>query len=219
MRRILDLTFSALGIVILSPLLFPIALILKFTGEGEVFYFQTRVGINGKNFNLLKFATMMKNSSSIGAGVITVKDDPRVLPLGKILRKTKINELPQLWNILVGDMSLVGPRPMVPDTFANYPRDAQKILNTVKPGLTGIGSIIFRDEEKLLDGKKDSKVFYDENITPHKAVLEIWFVNNNSLLLYFKIIFITVWVVAFPQSNISHLVFKGIPKLPEVLKI
>lgn len=219
MQRILDLTFSGLAIVMLIPLLIPIILALKFTGEGEILYFQARVGINGKTFNLYKFATMMKNSSNIGTGDITIKNDPRVLPFGKILRKTKINELPQLWNILAGDMSLVGPRPMVPETFANYPEDAQEILNTVKPGLSGIGSIIFRDEEKLLDGRKNAKLFYDENITPHKADLEIWFVNNNSLWLYFKIIFITGWIVAFPQSKISHLGFKGIPNLPDVLKI
>jgi lipopolysaccharide/colanic/teichoic acid biosynthesis glycosyltransferase len=219
MQRILDVIFAGLGMLFLSPLLLPIAFILKATGEGEVFYIQTRIGKNGSLFGLLKFATMLKDSPNIGSGEITIHNDPRVLPLGKFLRKSKINELPQLWNILIGDMSVVGPRPMVPNTYANYPAEAQEILNTVRPGLTGIGSIIFRDEERLLDGRDDPIGFYNENITPYKSDLEIWFVQNNSLWLYIKAIFVTAWVVIFPASKIADSAFKGIPGLPESLKI
>ena len=219
MQRILDCFFSGLGMLLISPLLFPIACILKITGEGEVFYIQTRVGKNGSPFGLFKFATMLKDSPNIGSGEITINNDPRVLPLGKFLRKSKINELPQLWNILIGDMSVVGPRPMVPNTYANYPAEAQEILNTVRPGLTGIGSIIFRDEERLLDGREDPIGFYNENITPYKSELEIWFVQNNSLWLYIKAIFVTAWVVIFPASKIADIAFSGIPRLPESLKI
>jgi lipopolysaccharide/colanic/teichoic acid biosynthesis glycosyltransferase len=129
MQRILDVIFAGLGMLFLSPLLLPIAFILKATGEGEVFYIQTRIGKNGSLFGLLKFATMLKDSPNIGSGEITIHNDPRVLPLGKFLRKSKINELPQLWNILIGDMSVVGPRPMVPNKYANYPAEAQEILN------------------------------------------------------------------------------------------
>ena len=128
MKRILDIVFSGLGMVLLSPLLLPLACLLKATGEGEVFYIQTRIGKNGSPYGLLKFATMLKDSLNMGSGEITISNDPRVLPLGKLLRKSKINELPQLWNILVGDMSVVGPRPMVPNTYANYPEKAQEIL-------------------------------------------------------------------------------------------
>ena len=219
MQRILDVIFAGLGMLFLSPLLLPIAFILKATGEGEVFYIQTRIGKNGSLFGLLKFATMLKDSPNIGSGEITIHNDPRVLPLGKFLRKSKINELPQLWNILIGDMSVVGPRPMVPNTYANYPAEAQEILNTVRPGLTGIGSIIFRDEERLLDGRDDPIGFYNENITPYKSDLEIWFVQNNSLWLYIKAIFVTAWVVIFPASKIPAIAFSGIPRLPESLKI
>lgn len=219
MQRILDVIFAGLGMLFLSPLLLPIAFILKATGEGEVFYIQTRIGKNGSLFGLLKFATMLKDSPNIGSGEITIHNDPRVLPLGKFLRKSKINELPQLWNILIGDMSVVGPRPMVPNTYANYPAEAQEILNTVRPGLTGIGSIIFRDEERLLDGRDDPIGFYNENITPYKSDLEIWFVQNNSLWLYIKAIFVTAWVVIFPASKIADIAFSGIPRLPESLKI
>ncbi len=219
MQRILDVIFAGLGMLFLSPLLLPIAFILKATGEGEVFYIQTRIGKNGSLFGLLKFATMLKDSPNIGSGEITIHNDPRVLPLGKFLRKSKINELPQLWNILIGDMSVVGPRPMVPNTYANYPAEAQEILNTVRPGLTGVGSIIFRDEERLLDGRDDPIGFYNENITPYKSDLEIWFVQNNSLWLYIKAIFVTAWVVIFPASKIADIAFSGIPRLPESLKI
>jgi lipopolysaccharide/colanic/teichoic acid biosynthesis glycosyltransferase len=219
MQRILDVIFAGLGMLFLSPLLLPIAFILKATGEGEVFYIQTRIGKNGSLFGLLKFATMLKDSPNIGSGEITIHNDPRVLPLGKFLRKSKINELPQLWNILIGDMSVVGPRPMVPNTYANYPAEAQEILNTVRPGLTGVGSIIFRDEERLLDGRDDPIGFYNENITPYKSDLEIWFVQNNSLWLYIKAIFVTAWVVIFPTSKIADRAFIGIPELPESLKI
>ena len=142
MQRVLDFIFSGLAILLLGPFLFPIVCILKATAEGEVFYIQTRIGKHGNPFGLLKFVTMLKNSPNIGSGEITINNDPRVLPFGKFLRKSKINELPQLWNILIGDMSIVGPRPMVPNTYANYPSEAQEILNTVRPGLTGIGSIM-----------------------------------------------------------------------------
>lgn len=218
-QRFLDIFFSVIGLLFLSPFLLPIACILKITGEGEVFYVQTRVGKNGIPFGLIKFATMLKNSPNIGSGEITINNDPRVLPLGKFLRKSKINELPQLWNILFGDMSFVGPRPMVPKTYANYTTVTKKILNTVRPGLTGIGSIIFRNEEKLLDGLENPIDFYNENITPFKSELEIWFVQNNSVLLYLKTIFVTAWVVIFSKSSIASRVFKEIPKLPDNLKI
>ena len=217
MQRLLDIFFAGIAIVVLSPILAPIACVLRITGEGEVFYKQARVGKNGSSFGLIKFATMLKDSPNIGSGEITIKNDSRVLPLGKFLRKSKINELPQLWNIFIGDMSIVGPRPMVPNTYARYPIDAQKILNTVRPGLTGIGSIIFRDEERLLDGREDPVGFYIENITPHKSDLELWFVENNTLWLYIKIIFVTAWVVVFPSSAIVDKAFDGIPSLPASL--
>ncbi len=218
MQRVFDITFSLLAIILLLPLLILVSLILKLSGEGEVFYVQKRVGRSSKTFGVLKFATMLKDSPNIGAGEITLKNDPRVLPFGKILRKTKVNEFPQLINILVGDMSIVGPRPMVPNTFKKYSTNAQTILKTVRPGLTGIGSIIFRDEEKLLENRSDSMSFYIEQIIPYKSELEIWYVNNKSIFLYFKCIFITIWVVLFPNSKSYMHMFKNLPKLPESLK-
>jgi len=218
MHRLLDIIFSFVAMVVLVPFLSPVIMILRFSGEREIFYKQQRVGVNGKEFRLFKFATMLKNSPNIGAGEITLREDPRVLPFGKFLRKTKVNELPQLWNIFSGDMSVVGPRPMVPNTYADYPEVARQKLNTIRPGLTGIGSIIFRDEERYLVDRDDPMEFYRKHIIPYKSNLEIWFVDNNSLWLYLKIIFVTAWVVIFPASKIADRAFNGIPKLPENLK-
>lgn len=217
-QRFIDSLLSSVAITLLSPLLIPVIFILKLTGEGEIFYIQKRIGKNGNEFGLLKFATMLKDSPNIGAGEITIHNDPRVLPFGRILRKTKLNELPQLFNIIKGDMSVVGPRPMVPNTYSNYPKESQIILNTVRPGLTGIGSIFFRDEEKFLMGKTDPMAFYEEHIIPYKSDLEVWYVKNNSIILYVKIILITVWVVIFSQSKIADRAFDKIPERPNALR-
>ncbi len=218
MQRFFDFSISILALIILTPLLIPIFILLKLTGEGEVFYSQERIGLNGETFNLLKFATMLKNSPNMGAGELTLRDDPRVLPIGKFLRKSKINELPQLWNIVVGNMSIVGPRPMVPNTYAEYPQDAQKKLNTVRPGLTGIGSIVFRDEEEFLENKSDPLEFYRNKIIPYKSNLEIWYVNNNSFKTYLKCILLTAWVIFFPRKDIIKYFFEDLPAKPENLE-
>ena len=218
-QRFLDILLSLIACLLLLPIVFlPTILILKFTGEKEVFYRQARIGSKGKPFNLLKFATMVKNSPNLGSGEITLKDDPRVLPVGKFL-KTKINELPQLFNILKGDMSIVGPRPMVPKTYELYPEKAKEKLNTLRPGLTGLGSIIFRDEEAYLDGSEDPKMFYEKQIIPYKSDLEVWYVTNNSLALYIKIIIITAWVIIFPKSDLASILLPNLPKKPDSLII
>src|SRR5687768_13398417 len=134
MQRILDIVFSSIAILLLSPLLIVIIVILKFTGEGEVFYRQQRIGKGGKTFGVFKFATMVKDSSKIGTGFITTKNDPRVLPVGRILRKTKLNEVPQIFNIFLGNMSMVGPRPQVRKHFEVYPEHVKKELKKLTPG-------------------------------------------------------------------------------------
>lgn len=217
MKRFLDVFLSLFALLALAPFLLPVVLILKFTGEGEVFYIQKRVGRGGNSFGLYKFATMLKNSPMMGAGEITLREDPRVLPFGKVLRKTKLNELPQLWNIFIGDMSLVGPRPMVPNTYTYYSVYAREKLNSIRPGLTGIGSIFFRDEELLLANREEPIEFYREHIIPHKADLELWFIENNTLWTYIKVIFVTAWVVVIPTSALAGKAFDGIPQQPESL--
>jgi len=217
MQRFFDVVFSALALVVLAPLLVPIVGILRFTGEGEIFYRQQRVGLHGEHFGLLKFATMLKDSPNIGAGEITVKRDPRILPFGQFLRKTKLNELPQLINIFKGDLSVVGPRPMVPSTFAYYPEQAQRELGQVRPGLTGIGSVFFRDEEQFLDGLDDPFPFYRDVIIPYKAELERWYVRHQSLSVYFLLIFLTAWVIPFPRSSLPRRLFPSLPEPPVAL--
>ena len=126
-KRFFDLLFSLVALVILAPLLIPIMIILKLTGEREVFYFQKRIGHKNREFDIWKFATMKKDSPNIGTGEITLRNDPRVTNVGRFLRRTKINELPQVFNVLVGDMSIVGPRPLMKKSFELYNPEVQKI--------------------------------------------------------------------------------------------
>ena len=220
MQRFFDILFSGLALLVLSPLLIPIMIILKFTGEGEIFYVQQRVGKDGKMFGLLKFATMLKDSPNLGTGAITVKGDPRVLPVGKFLRKTKINELPQLLNILKGDMSIIGPRPITKEQFSIYSQDTQEDIKKILPGLSGIGSIIFRDEEEILSRNEiEDKLYFHENIiSPYKGKVESWYIKNQSLGLYFKLIYLTILIVVIPEYVIHfHKLFKNFPVPPKEL--
>lgn len=218
MQRILDIFFSSLALFVLSPLLVPIAIILRFSGEGEVFYFQERIGRYGKPFRLFKFATMLKNSPNIGTGTVTMKGDPRVLPVGKFLRKTKINELPQLFNILIGDMSVIGPRPLAQQAFSTYPEHAQRIVTQVRPGLSGVGSIIFHREEEILAGEAGSMDFYKAVLGPYKSSLEVWYVSNQGLGIYFASIILTLLSIVLPQSSIVWRIFVNLPVPPNELK-
>ncbi len=219
MERLFDIVFSATALLILSPLFLPIVIILRFSGEGEVFFFQERIGKNGKLFKLFKFATMLRDSPNLGTGTVTMKNDPRILPVGKFLRTTKINELPQLLNIFLGDMSIIGPRPLTPQTFKSYSDNIQSIVTQVRPGLSGVGSIIFRTEEEIMHGKNASVDFYDNVIAPYKGALEKWFVANKSISIYFVAIFITVWVVIFPKTRLIWTVFGSLPEPPRELKL
>jgi lipopolysaccharide/colanic/teichoic acid biosynthesis glycosyltransferase len=211
MQRFFDIVLSGVALVVLAPLLVPIAVILRLTGEGEIFYRQQRAGLHGEHFGLLK------DSPNMGAGEITVKGDPRILPFGQFLRQTKLNELPQLINILKGDISVVGPRPMVPSTFAHYPEAARKELCQVRPGLTGIGSVFSRDEEQFQDGLEDPFPFYRDVIIPYKAALERWYVRNQSLAVYFLLIFLTAWVILCQRSTLPRKLFPHLPEPPSEL--
>ena len=218
MTRLFDMLFSFLAIAVLSPLFILVMLILKMTGEGEVFFMQNRVGKDGKTFGLLKFVTMLKDSPNIGTRTVTVKGDPRILPVGSVLRKTKINELPQLLNILLADMSVIGPRPLTNDSFSAYPRTTQDLIKKVRPGLSGIGSIIFREEEEILSGQNRGIDFYKNILAPYKGKREEWFVEHNSIKIYFAAILITLWVVISPKSPLPWLIFKNLPTPPDQLK-
>lgn len=218
-KRFIDLFISTFSLIILSPLLLLVSIILKFSGEGEIFYLQERLGFQNKKFYIIKFATMLKNSPNIGSGSLTLRDDPRVLPFGKFLRKSKINELPQIFNVLIGNMSIVGPRPQMQVDFDKFPSDKKKDIYKSQPGITGIGSIIFRDEEKWISNHAgDKHLFYKEKIAPYKAEVEIWYYQNQSIIIDFKLIFLTAWVIIFPTSNLVEKFFKSLPKKPSYLK-
>ena len=169
-KRLLDLVIATMASLILLPLLLPIVVLLRFTAEGEVFYLQERIGYKNSKFKIWKFATMLKNSLDIGTGSITLENDFRVTKFGKFLRKTKINELPQIYNVIKGDISIVGPRPILEQDWELYPDHIINKIYDVKPGLTGIGSVVFRDEESLMSAVKDSNYhdFYEKVIAPYK---------------------------------------------------
>jgi lipopolysaccharide/colanic/teichoic acid biosynthesis glycosyltransferase len=215
MPRIIEILLSILALLILLPLFIPIMIILLLTGEHKIFYLQTRVGFKNKDFKIIKFATMLTNSANMGTGSLTLKNDPRVLPFGSFLRKTKINELPQILNIIIGNLSIVGPRPQMRVDFVKYSDKVQEKIYNVKPGLTGIGSIIFRDEESLISVASETENphdFYKRVIAPYKGELEIWYQSHRSIFLDFKLIFITAWVIVNPKSRIYEKWFKDLPK-------
>ena len=217
LQRIRDLVFALSALLLMSPILILASLILKFTGEGEIFFSQVRVGIQEKPIRILKFATMLKNSPNKGAGTITLKDDPRVLPVGKFLRKAKINELPQLINIIKGDLSLIGPRPQTIRCFSSFQLNAQKEISKVKPGLSGIGSIFFRNEEEMMDSVGDPDLFYNDVIMHYKGDLEIWYVSHRSLIVDTILIFLTAWVVLGGDAKLSFRLLNNLPPIPDKL--
>jgi len=218
MQRFFDVLFSSIAMLVLSPLFLPLIFLLKITGEGEVFFVQNRVGRGGKSFELYKFATMLKNSPNMGTGTVTVHKDPRILPIGGFLRKSKINELPQLINIFKGDMSIIGPRPQTQRCFDAFPPVSQQEIIKVRPGLSGIGSIIFRSEEEMMHASNDPNKFYDEVVMPFKGSLEQWYVSHQNIWSYFVLIGLTVWVILCPTSSIVWKAFKDLPDPPDKLK-
>lgn len=218
MIRFFDIFFSGIALIILAPLLILIVFLLKFSGEGEIFFLQERVGKNREMFKLFKFATMLKDSENMGTGTVTMKNDPRILPFGVFLRKTKINELPQLLNVFLGHMSLIGPRPQAPRCFDAFPFKSQEIIVKVKPGLSGIGPIVFRGEEEILEGQSGTLDFYNNIIGPYKGDVEVWYVEKQNLIVYFSLIILTVWVVLNPKSDVIWRVFKDLPMPPDCLK-
>lgn len=212
-KRGFDFLFSLLLLLLLSPLLIVIVILLKFSGEGEVFYKQKRVGYKNQIFLIWKFATMLKDSPNMKGGEVTLRNDPRVTTMGRILRITKLNELPQLINVLKGDMSFVGSRPLMPVSFDQYTPEVKAVVYNSRPGITGIGSVIFRDEEKLVtESGMDPREFYRTYIFPLKGRLEQWYQQKISFYTDFMLLFLTAWVIVFPQSKLPYKIFPNLPK-------
>jgi lipopolysaccharide/colanic/teichoic acid biosynthesis glycosyltransferase len=187
--RLLDIIFSIIAIIILLPIFIIISLFIGFGSKGGVFFKQTRVGKNNIDFKLLKFRTMYIGSDNKGLLTIGEKDN-RITNTGLILRKYKLDELPQIWNILIGDMSFVGPRPEVRKYVNLYNQNQKRVLE-VKPGLTDIASLEFFDENRLLAEASNPEQFYIDEIMPKKIELNRFYIENKSLKLYLSIIFRT----------------------------
>jgi len=212
-KRFLDILLTLIALIILLPLFIPVIILLLLTGEHEVFFRQDRVGYHNQIFRIWKFATMLKNSPNMGHGDVTVRKDPRITPIGRFLRISKLNELPQIINILTGDMSFVGPRPLMKVGFDRYTDEMKEKVYRVKPGLTGIGSIVFRDEEMIITKSSlPPHECYRTVILPYKGALEVWYQEHVSFYTDFMIIFLTAWYIVFPNSNLVNKVFPSLPK-------
>ncbi len=221
LKRLFDISGSLLGLLVISPLLVLIMLALRWSREGEVFYLQERTGKDGQPFRMFKFATMLKDSPNIGTKTMTLRGDPRITPIGRYLRITKLNELPQLFNVLRGEMSFVGARPLPRASFERYAKPVQARIYATPPGVTGIGSIVFRDEEKLLtlvsEQGGDPQVLFTEQIYPYKGKLEMWYQDHASFLTDMKILVLTFWQILFPTSSLVFRWFPDLPARPETL--
>lgn len=187
-KRLFDIIFSLLGLVILAPVFICIAIIIKLTSKGTVLYRAKRVGKDHALFTLFKFRTMVEHAENTGPG-ITASDDQRITHVGGFLRRSKLDETPQLLNVLLGTMSIVGPRPEDPRYAALYTQEQSAVL-TVKPGMTSLASIQFRHEEQMLSGS-DWENHYINEIMPSKLVIDLEYIHNASFLLDIKIIALT----------------------------
>lgn len=189
MKRSFDVISAFMALLLLMPLLLLVSLLIKLTMPGPVLFRQKRLGFGGRPFTICKFRSMKVNRSKVS---ITLSSDNRITPLGRFLRRSKIDELPQLWNILRGDMSVVGPRPDVPG-YSDKLQGSDQLLWTVRPGLTGLDSISYPDEETILDQQPDPQKYYDEVLWPDKVRLNLAYIKNRSFLMDMAIILFTIF--------------------------
>ena len=207
-KRLIDVILSGVAMCVLPPLYVGVSVLLRLAGEGNVLFRQRRVGKGGAQFTLFKFTTMA--SGSAVSGDITYGDDPRVLPVGKWLSALKIDELPQLWNTFRGEMTLVGPRPLTARAFNCYSPRVQEIVKSMRPGVTGVGSLVFRNEDRILaQAPGDPKEYYDKVIIPLKGQLETWYFAHRSLHVDLLILACTLVAVPWPRSRL-HLKLRGV---------
>jgi len=219
-KRSIDILVSIIAIFCLLPLFIPIILLLRITGEKEMFYFQKRIGFKNVPFAIYKFATMLKDSAQMGNGTITVVNDYRVTKVGRFLRVSKVNELPQLFNILKGDMSFVGLRPLPLSDFKDYPVHIQDSIYNIVPGLTGIGSLVFRDEERyFIQSNLSPKEINRQMIAPYKGALELWYYHHQSFPVDLKILILTAWSILFKNTDMVYKSFPDLPIKPDTLTV
>ena len=215
--RALDLALAGIALLFAAPVFLVLIPLLRATGEGAVFFHQTRIGRGGRPFRLIKFATMARDAPLRGTGELTVPGDPRVLPLGRVLRKTKLNELPQLFNVLAGDLSLIGPRPQTESYFAAFRPAQRERIASVRPGLSGVASVLFRNEEALFAGMADPVAFDRAVIMPYKGEVECWFIRNRSVALYLRLLGLTALAVLFPHRPFHARLQAAMPPPPPAL--
>jgi lipopolysaccharide/colanic/teichoic acid biosynthesis glycosyltransferase len=201
MKRVFDVLSAAMGLVVLAPALAAVALAIKMESRGPVFYRGLRAGQYGKPFRIFKFRTMVRNAEALGSAS-TPEDDQRITRVGRILRRLKLDELPQLLNVLRGEMSLVGPRPQVPWAVEQYTPEERTILK-VRPGITDPASVRFRNESEILRGSENPDKDYFEKIHPEKMRLSLEYVRKQSFLLDCKIILQTFVAVFVPGQSIT----------------
>ncbi len=219
-KRSFDILFSLIALILLLPIFIPVIIILLLTGEHEVFYRQERVGYKNRIFGIWKFSTMLKNSPNMGSRDLTMRNDPRVTKVGVFLRKSKLNELPQLINIFTGDMSFVGPRPLMQSGFDRYSEEFKSKVYNAKPGLTGIGSTVFRDEELIMTKSTLSpEDCYRHVILPYKGALEVWYQQHQNFITDFMLLFLTGWYIFFPHSKLVYKVFPSLPARDSALQV
>ena len=194
MKRVFDFLVSLVGLFLFSPLLVLLSLLIKFTSKGTIFFIQERVGENGVFFKMIKFRSMQMIQDS--DSTISVKGDMRVTKVGSFLRRYKLDELPELWNVLVGDMSLVGPRPDVPG-YANFLRGEDRNILKLKPGITGPASLKYANEEEILARQENPKEYNDEIIYPDKVRINLDYYYQSNLWIDIKIIFATIFRTSY----------------------
>jgi lipopolysaccharide/colanic/teichoic acid biosynthesis glycosyltransferase len=199
MKRIFDIVFSLLGLVMLSPFMVVIAILVKLDSPGPVFYRQERIGKDFRPFRIFKFRTMIADADKKGLQ-ITAGGDERITRVGRWLRKTKLDELPQLINVLKGDMSFVGPRPEV-EKYVRYYKDEYELILQVRPGITDIASIIFRDEESILKDKGDPEDYYKNTLLPEKLKLAKKYVKKQSVMFDIRLIYLTLIKIILPHYS------------------
>jgi len=196
MKRLFDLVVSSCALIFLSPLLVAIALAVRVSGPGPALYRGVRVGRNGREFTILKFRSMRTEPQAMSE--ITIHADPRVTAIGRLLRASKLDELPQLWNVIRGEMSLVGPRPEAPRYVAAYTTEQREVLS-VRPGVTGLAQIYFRHEERLLRGSHPER-YYQTTVMPAKLEIDRYYARHHSFWVDLKIIALTVVALFRPLT-------------------
>ena len=212
LKRFFDILIAFNFLLLVFPFLITTAIVILVFGNVEgVFFTQSRPGKQNKLFKIIKFKTMTDSRDNLGN---LLNDKHRMTKFGKFIRNYSIDELPQIINILKGEISLVGPRPLVAKTFTAYNKEVQSKIYNVKPGLTGIGSIIYRDEESIISAvtDEDPHEFYKRVIAPYKGELEMWYQSNCSFFLDLQLIFMTAWVILAPNSRLYEKWFKDLPK-------